>query len=85
MELIQCRLNNSYSVTASNSIACIYDTSVMLASPSVLVRTSTSDCVVQVSDIIACTVLFSAMVWDDVLLEQPAMSVGIAAPLALDL
>ena len=59
--------------------------SVMLASPGILVCTLTSDCVVQDSDIIACTVLFSAMVWGDVLLEQLAMSVGIVAPLALDL
>ena len=46
--------------------------------------TSTSDCVGQDSDIIMCTVLLSAMVWGDVLLEQLAMSVGIAEPLALD-
>ena len=39
---------------------------IVLASPSVLLLTSTSDCVVQDSDIIVCTVLFSAMVWGDV-------------------
>eukprot|EP00731_Ephydatia_muelleri_P024239 Em0016g510a len=70
-------------VAAAGSV--VLTVSVMLASPGVLVRTSTSDCVVQDSDIIACTVLFSAMVWGDVLLEQLAMSVGIVAPLALDL
>ena len=58
---------------------------IVLASPSVLLLTSTSDCVVQDSDIIVCTVLFSAMVWGDVLLGQLAMSVGIAVPLELDI
>ena len=58
---------------------------IMLASPSVLVVTSPSDCVVQDSDIIVCTELFSSMLWGDVLLEQLAMSVGISDPLALDL
>ena len=47
--------------------------------------TLTSDCDVQDSDIIVCTELLSAMVWGDILLEQLAMSVGIAEPLALDL
>ena len=52
-------------MTAAGSVVLTVSV-IVLASPSVLVLTWTSDRVVQDSDIIVCTVLFSAMVWGDV-------------------